>query len=457
MNRLGKRLVALVPGYPACDLCVAFSGGLDSVVLLTALQRLPRSMRPRRLRALHVDHHLNPHSGLWRAQALRIAGGLGIRCQVLDARVSRVRGTSLEAEARRARYALLARALGPGEVLLTAHHLDDQAETILLQLLRGAGVAGLAAMPERVPFGRGWLVRPLLEVPRAQIERWARAQDLSWVDDDSNADARFDRNFLRHRVLPLLRERWPSAAQTLARSARHLAEAQRLLDRQGALDAARASDGAALAVATLRALPPDRRRNALRFWLRSLGLRSPDATRLQEIAGAMLAAREDALPRIEWAGASIERHAGRLTARADVSARSPEVARPRAGGPLTWQWQRRRRLELPGGGTLRILSDRHGDLDLGRLPAALELRFRCGGEKLMPRRGGARRTLKALLREARLVPAQRTHIPLLCAGETLLAVGDLHLDASVQADSRSVRRGRLVWERGTAQPRHSAR
>lgn len=446
MKRLGRRLAALVPGYPACDLCVAFSAGLDSMVLLTALTRLPRRMRPRSLRALHVDHHLNPASGLWRAEALRIARDLQVRCEVLDAEVSRAPGTSLEAEARRARYALLARALQRGEVLATAHHLDDQAETLLLQLLRGAGVTGLAAMPERAPFGRGWLVRPLLEVPRAEIECWARAAGLTWVEDDTNADARFDRNFLRHRVLPLLCERWPSAPQTLARSARHLAEAQRLLDRQGALDVARASDGTALSAAALRALPPDRRRNALRFWLRSLGLRVPDAARLQEIAGAVLTARADALPRVEWTGAVVERHADRLTARASDAA-SRATGAPAEGAGLTWRWQRRRSIALPGGGRLVMRADRHGDLDLERLPQCLELRFRRGGEKLTPRRGGARRSLKALLREARLAPGERARVPLLCAGEALLAVGDLHLDASVQAHSRSTRRARLVWER----------
>ena len=157
-----------------------------------------------------------------------------------------MRGESLEAAARTARYRLLGAAFAEGEALLTAHHQDDQLETVLLQLLRGAGVAGLAAMPALAPFGRGVLVRPLLTVPRAALADWVRAQGLSWVEDESNAQLRPDRNYLRARVLPVIRARWPAAAATVARSARHLAEAQRLLDALGQADAGRASCGAML-------------------------------------------------------------------------------------------------------------------------------------------------------------------------------------------------------------------
>lgn len=445
MRTLGARLAALIPGFPDCRLCVALSGGVDSVVLLTAVATLPRSTRPRHLRALHVDHHLRPESALWRAHALRTARQLRVSCTVLDAEVNRARGTSLEAEARRARYALLAGALRDGETLVTAQHLDDQAETLLLQLLRGAGVAGLAAMPERAPLGRGWLVRPLLRVTRAGIERWARERQLAWVEDDSNVDERFDRNFLRRRVLPLLRERWPAAPEAIARAAGHLAEAQQLLDRLAVRDLEHASDGEALSAMALRALDPARRRNALRAWLRSRALPLPDTARLTEMAGTLLAARPGAVPRVEWDGASVERQGERVIAAARECQALPS---PGPAPGLTWHWRRRRTLALPGGGRLCLRADAHGDLDLGRLPHPLELRFRRGGEKLLLRRdGGGRRAVKALLREARLTPAERAHVPLLFAADRLLAVGDLHLDAGVRADAGSVRRARLVWER----------
>ena len=281
---LQRRLSELLPNFPDVALCVAFSGGCDSTALLAALAGLPRP--PRALRALHIDHRLQPHSRRWSWHCRRIARRLRVPLSVRTANIARVRGESLEATARTARYRLLGAALAEGEVLLTAHHQDDQLETVLLQLLRGAGAAGLAAMPALAPFGSGLLVRPLLSVPRAALGDWVRAQGLTWVEDESNAQLRPDRNYLRARVLPVVRARWPSAAATVSRSARHLAEAQRLLDALAEADAGRASSGPMLSAKVLRRLPPERRRNALRFWISAAGFLAPPASRLDEIAGA---------------------------------------------------------------------------------------------------------------------------------------------------------------------------
>ena len=285
---LEGRLGELLPAFPDLALCVAFSGGPDSSALLAALAQLRH--RPRALRAVHVDHGLHPDSAVWAARALEIAHSLGVPCAVRRIRIERRRGESPEAAARAARYGELGAALAEGEVLLTAHHEDDQLETVLLQLLRGAGVAGLAAMPEVMRFARGWLVRPLLTRSRAQLLAWVRGSGLECLEDPSNVDERFDRNFLRQRVLPVIAKRWPAAAATVHRSARHAAEAQRLLDELAQADLRTARHGEALAASALRALAIDRRRNALRFWISARGQPVPPAARLNEIAGSLLAA-----------------------------------------------------------------------------------------------------------------------------------------------------------------------
>jgi tRNA(Ile)-lysidine synthase len=241
---LAGRLAALLPAYPNVSLCIALSGGVDSVALLAAAAALtPRSAvgRPGKpstaeragaakaagpsLRAIHVHHGLHPNADRWARHCGKLAKQLGVRLETVRVKVRPAAGDSLEAAAREARYAALAARLKPGEVLLTAHHQDDQLETVFLQLLRGAGIAGLAAMPEVAPFAQGQLIRPLLTLSRAQLEAWARDETLEWIEDDTNANERFDRNFLRRSVLPLIRSRWPGAAGAVSRTARHAADA----------------------------------------------------------------------------------------------------------------------------------------------------------------------------------------------------------------------------------------
>jgi tRNA(Ile)-lysidine synthase len=308
---LTRRLKDLLPDFPPPSLAVALSGGVDSTALLIALAA--RKSLHGRLRAIHVNHRLHSNAKEWVAMCRDLTHRLGVPLTVVTARVSRARGTSLEAEARKARYELLARELNEGEALLTAQHEDDQLETVLLQLLRGAGVAGLAAMPEIVPCGAGKLVRPLLQVPRASLEAFVRAHDIAWVEDDTNADERFDRNYLRRQVLPLLKSRWPGAARAVSRSARHAAEAQRLLNVLALSDNERSAVGGSLSVKALRALSLDRRRNAVRFWIASQGAQMPNTARLEEICGPVLDARIDAHPHVAWAGTMVERRHDLLT------------------------------------------------------------------------------------------------------------------------------------------------
>jgi tRNA(Ile)-lysidine synthase len=428
-------------------LLVAFSGGVDSVALLAALAGLPDP--PASLRAVHVNHGLHPRAGGWAHHCRLVARRLHVSLSVRKADVRRDKGLSLEEAARRARYQVLATELGQGEILLTAHHQDDQLETVLLQLLRGAGVRGLAAMPECAPFAASLLVRPLLSRSRSELESWVRQAGLAWQEDESNADERFDRNYLRRVVLPLIQVRWPAAAASVSRSARHAAEAQRLLDALARADVDSAADGADLSVAVLRGLPAERRRNAVRYWIARAGLRAPDAKRLQELTGPVLEARIDSKPSISWPGAQIRRHAGRLCLQA-----LPIIGAAAAGTPslprgLQWEWHAQPRLELPDGSTLELQRDRHGPIALDKLPAVVTVRWRTGGERIRIIAGANRRALKSLLQEAAVPPELRARLPLLFSGEHLLAVGSSWLDASIQAtatcSSGAQPRGRLRW------------
>ena len=462
---LAARLAQILPGYPAVSLCVALSGGLDSTALLAALALAARAARRSRpqVRAVHVDHGLQPDSPLWSAHCRGLAASLGIGIEILAARIDRKRGDSLEAVARAARYALLAANLAPGEFLLTAHHEDDQLETVLLQLFRGSGLAGLAAMPELTRFASGWLARPLLTCTREKLAAWTTANAaawtgprashprtgsgvgsgavaVGWIEDDMNADERLDRNYLRRRVLPLIRERWSGVGPSVSRSARHAAEAQALLDALGRRDAERAADGDSLAAGGLRALPPDRRRNALRFWIARSGHAVPDTRRLDEMCGPMLDARDDANPRVEWAGVCVQREGGRVSIRSPVADSST--------GEITWRWSSDRSSTLPDGlGKLELRKDPRGPLDLDALPETATVRFREGGERLRPKRGGPSRALKNLLQEAHVPVIERRRLPLICSGERVLAAADLWCDESVQAGPGTHRRGRIRWVR----------
>lgn len=444
---LHSRLAALLPGYPDVSLCVALSGGVDSVTLLAALAVRGGGKRARpALRAVHVHHGLHANADKWSRHCEVLAQKLKVPFEVVRVKVARSRGMSLEAAARDARYAALAGALKPGEALLVAHHQDDQVETVFLQLLRGAGIAGLAAMPEIAPFAAGQLVRPLLTWSRFDLEEWALGQRLTWVEDDTNSDERLDRNFLRRKVLPLVRERWPGAGAAVSRSARHAAEARRLLDALGRADAELAAVGASLSVQRLRALDRDRVRNALRYWITRRGFATPDSRRLDELAGPLLAARTDANPQVRWRGAVVVRHGNLLSIASDESA---PAQGDQQGGRQDVRWEVGAPVEISEPrGTLVIERDRHGPVDLDVLPATLNICRRLGGEKLRPRIGGPTRTLKALLQEARVPPKDRDHLPLIYAGDRLIAVADRWLDATVQATPKTLRRGRIRWSVG---------
>ena len=419
---------------PRPRVIVAFSGGIDSTVLAHLFVKQRRKLG--RLRLAHVDHGLQPASAAWSRHCARIARQWDVPFLSLKANIKRGK-ESPEAAARDARYQLLVAAMERGEVLVTAQHRDDQAETLLLQLMRGAGIAGLAAMPSIAPFGPGYLARPLLGVSRREIELLAREAKLSWIEDPSNADTRFSRNFLRQRLMPLMREHWPGVDKALARTATHMAEAATALQERAGEDLARLADGAGLSVTAMRALPVARRRNALRAFIARHGVEMPEASRLKEMSGPLLNSRPDAQPEVAWADARIMRRSGRLEIRRTRHTSTEITAK-------SWRWRNDRRLSLDLG-TLELIDDIAGPIDLARLPPVLELRARSGGERLRISANARTQTLKRLLQDAKIPLELRARMPLLFGNGRLIVVGDRWVDASVAATVKSRRRARLRW------------
>ncbi|HTJ16690.1 MAG TPA: tRNA lysidine(34) synthetase TilS [Steroidobacteraceae bacterium] len=427
---------SLVPRTSA-ELCVAFSGGLDSTVLLHALARALVDRPNYRIRAAHVDHQLQRDSAIWRQHCGSVALSLQLEFVPLVVKVAADPELSPEAAARDARYAALRQILRPNEVLLTAHHADDQLETMLLALMRGAGLRGLSGVPSVQIFGGGWLARPLLEFSRAELEEWARSEQLQWLDDPSNANTNFDRNFLRHRVLPALRERWPAAAHSATRSTAHLREAGRLLDVLAAADLESVAIGSCLSMTQLAGLAPARRRNVLRHWIRQHGMRVPSTRKLATIERDLLIAREDRLPCVEWDDVEVRRHRGLLYCMRQRPAFEP-------ADPLPWNVSQV--LELPAQlGRLRAQRDAAGGLAVARARGELQVHFRRGGEELQPAGDPHHRKLKKLLQDAGVLPWWRDRVPLIYSAEQLVAVGDLWI-----AEEFAARHGedalRIVWE-----------
>jgi tRNA(Ile)-lysidine synthase len=403
----------------ATGLVVAVSGGQDSSSLLAAAAMSGSPFRGLPLRAVHVDHGLQLAAASFRGACAALCGALGVPLTVVSIRIEAPPGASIEAAAREARYQALRLEMAPGECLLTAHHRDDQAETMLLQALRGAGLAGLSAMPACRPFGPGWHLRPVLDVPPGELH--AAGLSGASMTDPMNEDLRFDRGYLRRCVWPLLQTRWPGVGTALSRSARHAAEAQQLLDHAGAAEVGRLRDGDALSLPGLRALGAVDRINAVRFWLCEAGVEPPSTARLNEALRQIFAAKADHLPTVVWGDWALRRYRQRIF----LTAARP----PRLEGSRHWLAAPESRLGLePGLGELRW-SAHTGGIDMRRLPRTLTVRRRAGGEVLKPAATARTRSVQHLCQSQGVLPWMRDALPLVFAGEALVAVADQWLDA----------------------------
>ncbi|PAV49046.1 tRNA lysidine(34) synthetase TilS [Pseudomonas sp. HAR-UPW-AIA-41] len=433
MNRLEQSLLSILqPWRQAPGWLLAFSGGLDSTVLLHLLAGLRRHHVLPPLRALHVSHGLQAVAAQWPEHCAAVCAQLGVPFRSVAVQVAE--GASIEQAARQARYAALAAELAPGEVLLTAQHGDDQVETVLFRLLRGAGVRGLAGMPVQRAFAGGHLLRPLLGCTRGELECYAREHQLRWVDDPSNADTRLSRNHLRHAVLPPLREHWPALDANLQRSARQLREADELLGELAEQDLAPARVAfelpwrtlPSLLLGPLRDLSEARQRNALRHFLAPLTL-LPDE---RHWAGwcSLRDAQAGAQPIWRLHGGELHRSDERLWWLSGDWLRAPAAG-------VSWE-SPQSVLVLPGNGRLRW----SGEAPVG----PLRVTYRRGGESLVhPLRG--RRDLKRLLNEARIPVFVRDRLPLVYAGAELLAVAALPGYDRVSGEG-----AQLLWEPPTS-------
>ena len=412
--------------------CIALSGGLDSTVLLGALAEPAAGRAP--LRAIHVDHALHPDSARWSAHCRTLAERWGVPCEVVRVDARPAPGESPEAAARAARYAALAARLGPGEVLLTAHHGDDQLETVLLQWLRGGGLRAVAGMRAVMPFAAGWLARPLLGHTRDELHDWAVACGLDWLEDPSNADPRLDRNYLRLAVLPALRARWPAAARTIGRVAAQAAEALDLEAERVGTDLAEVAEGETLALARLAPLPPDRQRLVLRAWLRSLGLVPPARATLESLRHDMLVADAGRIPETRWPGAVVRRYRDRLYAAIPTV---EDAWRAGNWGPGT-------AFDLGGLGRLELHAGSGEGISRGRLAGPLEVVPRPTGARFLPAGGAHRRDLRKWLQERGVLPWQRERLPCIRAMGEIVAIGDLACGGSLAA-SPGEPSWRVVW------------
>jgi tRNA(Ile)-lysidine synthase len=408
-------------------LVVALSGGADSAALLSALHA--EKFRQLPLRAVHIDHGLQAAAAAFRGAAQALCDRLEVPLKVVSVQVDVSEGVSIEAAAREARYAALAAEVGESECLLTAHHREDQAETVLLQALRGAGLKGMAAMPGCRPFGRGWHARPLLDMAQSELLQLGGEQlGDSTALDPMNADLRFDRSFLRAQLWPLVAARWPGAGAALSRAARHMAQAQELMDISGQEDLARLRDGDALSITGLRVLSPARRSNAVRLWLAQAGVELPSTARLEEALRQVLRADQDHVPAIVWSGHAMRRYRQRLFLTAAVAPRIPERL----------AWSMRPAVPLILGENLGSISmaPQLGGLDPRRLPDVLQVRRREGGETLRPAPLAKTQTVQHLCQSLGVLPWMRDSLPFVFAGNDLVAVGDLWQEARFCAASR---------------------
>lgn len=426
-ERLAESLAQLpVPaGY-----VVAFSGGGDSKAVLLALHELEPRLP---LRAVHVSHGLHENAPRWADRCRALCDRIGLPLEVIDVRVSDD-GRGLEAAARRARYHAFESSLRPGEMLLTGHHRDDQAETLLLQLVRGAGLDGLSGMAACRPLGEGWLARPLLDVSRVELRAWLESRGEDWVEDPDNDNLERGRNFIRHRVMPLIESRWPGAAAVLARDADNLSDARTALESwcRESLAEALTPAGDGLRLDVLAGLGQARARQVLRLWLRHAGLPTPQRDQFDELMSQAFGAGPNAMPLVTWPGAEVRRYRDVLYAM---------VPRDEPDPSTSLEWDVSGPLELPAGIGRLVIAGPPG----GNPGWRLRVGFRRGGERIRLPGRQHDTELKTLMQDMGVPPWERGRVPLVYDDGELAAVGDWRFSNSF-AKRLKAAESRLLWE-----------
>lgn len=421
-----RRTLAELPSAPSYLL--AYSGGVDSHVLLHALHALGEPITSK-LRAVYIDHGLQATSAAWGAHCAQVCADLSLPLQILKATEAPAPGDSTEAWARAARYRLLAEHLKPGEMLLTAQHQDDQAETLLLQLLRGSGVAGLAGMPLCRAWQGGWHARPLLAISQADILNYANQAQLAWIEDASNQDTAFDRNYLRQQIMPQLKARWPAAAATLARSAAHLAEAKHQL--ASINDTALAEQAMSSSVFDLTQLPErssgptgdtsamDERASLLRHWLQHQSVSLPSSAVMAQLLRQLDSDRADARVEVVWGRWALRRYRQALYLE---PAQLPAAPEPE----LTLAWKGEPMVLPHGAGELQLMRAESGLPQAWFVAGRVQIRW--GGAEQAPVQLAGRagsRSWKKLCQTLGVPTWHRDYLPLITVDDQVVSIAGL--------------------------------
>lgn len=393
---------------------VAYSGGLDSCVLLHLLTQVRRYQPGLNLSAIHINHSLSANAKSWDRHCKKICKDLKVKyiTKQVNANV-KIKDHSLEEIARNLRYEVFAEILPKNAVLMTAHHANDQAETLLLQLFRGAGPKGLSAMAVKKEFAKGWLVRPLLRFSRADLLEYAKEHKLNWIEDESNTDTKFSRNLVRHALMPIIMQNWPGATKVLNRVAGLCAQANELMEELGRQDLILTTETKdVISINALKQLSITRQCNVLRFWLQSLNLPIPSEVKIQEILRTAVNSREDVNPVIAWPGVQIRRFNGNLYAISPLLIHDNKVILP---------FDIKKKLNLPS--DLGVLSIKiNKDVAKNYQNKKFSIRFRTGGEKVFLLKRQATHELKKLMQEWQVPPWMRDRIPLVYYEDQIIAV-----------------------------------
>ncbi len=398
---------------------VAYSGGLDSHTLLHLMAILSQQRPDIQITAVHIHHGLQKEADLWLEHCRATCLEIDIVLKAIHVDATPKSGQSPEEAARNCRYRAFQKLVKENEILLTAQHQDDQAETVLLQLLRGAGIAGLSAMPELNAFGAGYLARPLLPLTQQALLDYAIEHKLSWVDDPSNLNTRYDRNFLRQSVLPLLKQHWPRLSQTLHRSSQHCAEAHKLLTDLSAelLTSALNPDDNTLSIPAILSLSLPKQRLLIRAWIQQSGFRYPSTHTVNRIINEIIPAREDKTPEVRWPEGQIRRYRNSLYIFKPI---------PDFDSHTIFNWNGEKPLLLGSNGVLSATSHFGKGICIKQWKRhPITIKFRTGGEGgyLASREG--KHSLKKLFQERGIPPWLRNKIPLAYFDSQLAAVADL--------------------------------
>lgn len=416
LNTLGvieDSINACLQGVHADTLWVAFSGGIDSAVLLHVIASYACSNNLI-VKAVHINHQLHSDAEQWAMHCQKVCDDLNVPLEKISVDTQVYADLGVEGAAREARYQAFTKLLTKNTVLFTAHHADDQVETVLLQLLRGAGPQGLAGCAPKRELGEAQLLRPLLNITRAQIEEYAQSKKLDWIDDPSNDSVEHDRNFLRHEVIPTLKQRWPSLSETIGRSANWQSESAQLLDNLAAIDLDAVNlETQTLLIAKLRNLSEVRQKNALRWWIRQHDFPVPSAQVLARILDDVIACPIDREPCVSWQNCEIRKYRNELYLLPTLPEHNPNSV---------FKWKVDEPLQIPG---IKITLTKQALQNFGielNGTEILEVRFRQGGESIRPRGRGCEKDLKTLFQETGVMPWLRDRIPLLYQDEKLICV-----------------------------------